>query len=353
MQFAVPREVAGLDTSWFHDLLAKAWPGVEVEESRLVEDIPGTSSKLRFELRYASGGDGGLPPRMLVKGGFAAHSDMFLAMHRTEMRFYRDIAPGAAFDTPKCFAAAEDPENGRTVVLLEDLAERPVRWLDALEPLAWHEVAAFLDALADFAAQHWGSTGGKGGGPLDWVVDSYSGEARDYIDHYLDPERWLSFMRLPRCAALPRRFHDRGAMARALSALSRRLAVQRMTLAHGDTHLGNLYINADGSPGFLDAQPRRAPWVKDFAYHLVAALDIEDRRAFERALLARYLDRLGALGLVGVPSFEEAWADYRVELVYGLFIFMINESHFQKEEINTAYAARFAAAVLDHDAWPR
>ena len=77
--------------------------------------------------------------------------------------------------------------------------------------------------------------------------------------------------------------------------------------------------------------------------------DIEDRRSWERPLLARYLRRLTECGLVEVPSFEEAWHDYGCELNYGLFIFMINESHFQHEEVNTAYTARFGAAVIDHD----
>lgn len=353
MHYAVPREVSGLDRSWFQGILSSEWPGVEIERVRLVEDIPGTSSKLRFELDYAPGAAAGLPRRMLVKGGFADHSDMFLAMHLTEMRYYRDIAPTAAFDTPDCYAVAEDPATGRSAVLIEDLAERQVRWLNALEPLGWDEVAAFLDGLADFAAQHWGTAAFAPGAPLDWVVDSYSGEAREYIKHYLEPARWDAFLHLPRCAALPTRLRDQGRMARALDGLAGRLTVQPMTLSHGDTHLGNLYINQDGRPGFLDAQPRKAPWVKDFAYHLVAALDIEDRREFERPLLARYLRRLAERGAAGLPTFEEAWADYRAELAYGLFIFMINESHFQKEEVNTAYAARFAAAVLDHDAWPR
>lgn len=353
MRCTVPREAAGLDRSWFQELLADARPGVELEAVRLVEDIAGTSSKLRFEFDYVPGTDAGLPRRMLVKGGFAPHSDMFLAMHLTEMRYYRDIAPGAAFDTPSCFAVAEDPASGRAAVLLEDLAERQVRWLSALEPLGWHEVAAFLDALADFAAQHWQSSELGTGARLAWVVDSYSGEASEYIAHYLEPDRWQTFMRLPRCAALPRRFHNRDGMARLLQSLAQRLAVQPLTLSHGDTHLGNLYVNRDGTPGFLDAQPRKAPWVKDFAYHLVAALDIEDRRTWERPLLARYLRRLAAHGAADVPSLEEAWADYREELAYGLFIFMINESHFQTEEVNTAYAARFGAAVLDHDVWPR
>jgi hypothetical protein len=283
-----------------------------------------------------------------VKGGFADHSHMFLGMHLTEMRYYRDIAGEAAFDTPACYFAGEDPADGRSIVVLEDLAERSVRWLSALEPLDWRDEVAFLDRLAAFAAQHWQSNELQPGGRLEWVIDSYSGEAATYIDHYLEPDRWAGFMRLPRCACLPRSLHDRDRMRAKLDQLAKRLDTQTMTLSHGDTHLGNLYMNPDGTPGFLDAQPRRAPFIKDFAYHMVAALDVDDRRNWERPLLARYLRVLAEHGVDAVPTFEEAWYDYRNEIAYGLFIFMINESHFQKEEINTACTARFGAAVLDH-----
>jgi hypothetical protein len=349
MNISIPRTPDGLDTAWFRQALALAQPGVEVAQVRLVQDIPGTSSKLRFHVDYAPGRDGGLPPTILVKGGFAPHSDMFLSMHLTEMRYYRDIAPNAVLDTPACYFAGEDAATGRSVVLLEDITLRKVRWLSALEGLDWHDVARFVDVLASFAAQYWASPELEPGGRLEWVIDSYSAEAKAYMDHYLDPARWDDFMHRPRCACLPRRLRDRDRMCAVLGHLARRLGTQGLTLSHGDTHLGNLYVNRDSTPGYLDAQPRRAPWVKDFAYHVAVALDIDDRRAWERPLLARYLRRLTEAGLAEIPSFEEAWHDYGCELNYGLFIFMINESHFQHEEINTAYTARFGAAVMDHD----
>ena len=67
-----------------------------------------------------------------------------------------------------------------------------------------------------------------------------------------------------------------------------------------------------------------------------------------RHLLRHYLRALGAQG-IAAPSFEAAWESHRREIVYGLFIFLINEVRFQTEAINTAYAARFGAAALDHD----
>jgi hypothetical protein len=88
--------------------------------------------------------------------------------------------------------------------------------------------------------------------------------------------------------------------------------------------------------------------VQDVAYHLTASLDLLDRPRWEEALLSHYLHCLEKFGVTRPPSFEEAWQAYRRELVYGLFIFLIHETGFQSEATNTAYAARFGAAVAQH-----
>jgi hypothetical protein len=98
----------------------------------------------------------------------------------------------------------------------------------------------------------------------------------------------------------------------------------------------------------LDAQMKRSPWVQDVAYHVTASVDSADRPHWERELLMHYLRCLASEGVAGVPSFDEAWRTYRRELVYGLFIFLINDTRFQTEATNTAVAACFGAAVLEH-----
>ncbi|MET0545082.1 MAG: hypothetical protein ABWZ40_02120, partial [Caulobacterales bacterium] len=120
----------------------------------------------------------------------------------------------------------------------------------------------------------------------------------------------------------------------------------------GDTHLSNLYIEGDGTPGFLDFLARVAPWVEEVTYFMGAALDIADRRNWEQDLLRHYLDRLAAYG-VTPPSFESAWDAYRDTLLVGLFVWMTNGEHFQTEAANTANAARLGVAALDHDTWGR
>jgi aminoglycoside phosphotransferase (APT) family kinase protein len=155
-------------------------------------------------------------------------------------------------------------------------------------------------------------------------------------------------MAMPRGAAVPMILHDREWMAGALAKLEAYHKQFPVCIVHGDTHLGNLYIEPDGTPGFLDAQTNRGPWQFEVNYHLIVALDMLDRRQWEKPLLVRYLEALRSHG-VDAPSFEEAWEAYRRETAYGYFIFAINENEFQTEAVNTAEAARFACAAIDHD----
>ncbi|MBW8785944.1 MAG: hypothetical protein JF593_15145, partial [Novosphingobium sp.] len=73
-----------------------------------------------------------------------------------------------------------------------------------------------------------------------------------------------------------------------------------------------------------------------------------DRRAHDRALVAHYRDELVCHG-VDAPPLEELMHQFGCFLAFGYSIFLINSPVFQKEAVNTAYTARFSAAMLDHD----
>jgi hypothetical protein len=202
--------------------------------------------------------------------------------------------------------------------------------------------------MARYHASTWDSADFQAGGRFDWVGTRYDGFSIAYQQLYLEPGRWAYYMSQPRGAAVSTRLHDRDWMKHALERLGVYHRQWPVCLCHGDTHLGNLYEEADGTPGFFDAQVARGPWQLEVTYHLVGALDVADRRASERELLQHYLDELRRHG-VAAPALADAWEAHRREIAYGLFIFLINETRFQTEAVNTAYAARFGAAAIDHD----
>jgi aminoglycoside/choline kinase family phosphotransferase len=274
-------------------------------------------------------------------------------MHENEARYYGEVVPRTTINAPACYFAATDRVIGQSIVLLEDLRLRDVRFCHASHPLDYAQCAAFLDGIARFHAQWWNHRDLDDGGELGWILPQLRnlGEG-GYRSRVLQPELWTAelwdeFLALPRCAAIPRALHDRERLRAGLNRLGDRIATMPVTLCHGDTHLGNLYLDADGTAGFRDAQVRRSSWAMDVAYHVVAALDIEDRREWERGLLGHYLDRLAAYGITP-PGFDEAWLSYRCEIAYGLFVWTLNANAFQSETVNTYVNARFGAAATDH-----
>jgi aminoglycoside phosphotransferase (APT) family kinase protein len=117
---------------------------------------------------------------------------------------------------------------------------------------------------------------------------------------------------------------------------------------HGDIHLGNLYIDPDGTPGFFDTLASRGPGMLEVSYHVSASVDSADRRRWEGPLVQHYLDELARHG-VTPPPFDEAMRQYVILLLYGFFIWMTTESNYQTESVNAANAARVSAAMLDLD----
>jgi Phosphotransferase enzyme family len=346
---ALPLTPEEVTAAWLTEALQERYPGVRIAELEIVEVISGTSTKIRARPTYRneSAKAPGLPASVIVKGGFESHSPTLQPMYLNEMRFYRDVQPLVDMRSPICYFAGTDAESHQSIVVMEDLRARGVEFCHPLRPQTYEQVALRLGAIARYHAQTWNSPHFNGGGRLDWVLGRHESWSVTYQDRYLAPDVWRHCMQLPRGAAVSRVLQDREWMARALRYLGRYHQQWPVCLSHGDTHLGNLYIESDGTPGFFDAQVAKGPWQLEVTYHLIGALDLHDRRRWEKDLLRHYLKSLAAQG-IAAPSFEAAWEAHRREIVYGLFIFLINETRFQTEAINTAYTARFGAAALDH-----
>ena len=325
------------------DWLSRA-TGHPITSARIVGVIEGTSTKVRVAIDSG----GALPERVIVKGGFEAHSPDMAEMYANEARFYGTIAPALPLPVPRCWYAGCDPGSFQSLVIIEDMDLAGVTWLDAQSPQSANAVARRLNALARFHAASWNDPRFTPGGAFSAVDGRFSAWSMVYVRRYLKPDVWAHYCRLPRGAAVSTVLHDREWMKRAFIAFARIEAEGPRCMIHGDTHLGNLFEWPDGTPGFLDAQPAQANPVMEVAYHVTAALDIVTRREAERALLEGYLDALAGFG-VTPPAFDDTWLWYRQFMAYGFFIFLINETRFQTEMVNTACAARFGAAMLDHD----
>ena len=129
-------------------------------------------------------------------------------------------------------------------------------------------------------------------------------------------------------------------------------SAQPQTVLHGDPHLGNLFFEGD-DPGFIDWQVARAgAGVRDVAYFTSSSLDIDVRRAVERALVERYATRLDTAGIE--VDFDHLWALYRAgftEFYTSAVAASEAGERAQDPEVCRVGVERAAAACEDHDSF--
>ena len=344
----LPVRIEDVTREWLEAALASWTPGIGLNGFEIVDVIPGTCTKVRIRLDPdAAGRAAGLPELVVMKAGFEAHSRAMHYMHHEEVHAYADVAPHSPLRMPKCYFAGYDADALQGIVIMEDLRERGVEFLHPQKPQRPEQVARRLTALARHHAMTIGSPDIEPGGRFAFAGDYIQG-----FDHFrgelFSPEVWQSFVDSSRGAAASVRFHSLDWMKGVLDTLLRNNHHGPRALIHGDTHLGNLYIDIDGEPGFFDSLPHIAPVMAEVAYHVTCALDVPDRREHERALVDHYRSELIANG-VDVPPLDELMHQFGIYLATGYLIFLVNASEFQPEAINTAYTARYSAAMLDHD----
>jgi hypothetical protein len=348
------RTITDVTPAWLTVVLMADHPGVEVTSLRIDPYLGYKQNKARIHVTYNAAGEAAaLPSSFIVKGNFpGAASDTTGAEFAmsAEAISYRDVVPLVGNpNTPKCLHI--DVGSDAVVLLMEDLAVRKVSFLNAHTPLSYGQAARFVDAQARIHASLWNSDLFLRGKTLGPDSDAGRNAARVYNGYYpqiLEAISWGRFAQLPRGSAVSRQFHDAGRITEAWKRMREVIQSCAQVIIHGDEHLGNLFIEQDGTPGFLDWFARPDGWVTAIAYFMVSCLDLIDRRMWERSLLSHYLTRLRAYE-AQAPAFAEAWYAYRCASLYPLVVWLNNSGAWQPEAVNTACAARAGAACADHN----
>lgn len=121
------------------------------------------------------------------------------------------------------------------------------------------------------------------------------------------------------------------------------------TLLHGDTHVGNTYFTATGSPRWLDWSAYHiGSCFHDVAYFVGVALSTDDRRANDMRVLQHYLD---ALHSYGGPRFESTDEDVLLEFKRSFIancIWLICPYELQPEDSVSALCERTVASWRDY-----
>lgn len=346
MTYPLPVTIEALTPEWLQSALRVKYPEITLHGARLLDINHGTCTKIRFELDIDEAGKAaGIPERVILKGGFEPHSRMMPYMHAQEVHAYADVLPHTPLRFPGCYFAGFDEEAKQGIVIMEDLVARGVRFCHPQRPETPEAVGERLTRLARHHAMTWESPDIQRGGRFDWATNVFDST---HFESLLTPDIWRSYVDSARGAAASVCFHDLAWMKQALAGMDRLARGLPTMLIHGDTHLGNLYVDGDGEPGFFDSLPHLAPAMYEVAYHVTGALDVPDRRKHERELVALYRDELLRNG-VNAPALDDFMHQFGCFLAFGYMIFILNASEFQPEAINTAYTARFSSAMLDHD----
>lgn len=342
-EMILPMSLDELTPPWLSKALHHRYPNTEICSVSVDGIIVGTASKARLQLTYDKNPQS-LPPSLYVKGGFHGPEQMQLGGigYVREAMFFRHFAPLLQqLELPQSFFAATNADSGQSIVLLEDLTRRDVRFGRATEPVSRDTAAATLEWLAHLHGQFWDR-------PELSELQAWPGVIKEVIDMFLSDDFWGAMTSRPLAAPVPEMMRNPTTVKRAIRAMWD--AFERkpgQTFIHGDAHLGNMYFLPNGRPGFLDWQsPMRGPWSDDVSYFLIGALTVEDRRKYERELICHYLDCLRSYRPAHMPSFDEAWLDYRRQVMHG-FMWVATPPQMQPDDIVSANTERFCAALQD------
>ncbi len=330
-----------LDPAWLTDALGLRFSGIEVTRVTPGPVVERLSTNARFRIECAGGLPDGLVPTLCVKGYFGEKGRPMAHVGEPEAHFYATLAEATGVHTLRSVYADVNPASHHGVVITEDVVAAGGEFLDALSPYTPEQTA---QSLAQFARLHAGT----------WGVN-------DLID-----EPWLA-SRIPSYFAyrgvddIQKNFdgavgvdvapevRDAQRLVDALWVLAERSESPGWTVIHGDAHVGNIFLDADGAPALVDWQlVQRGHWGIDVGYHIASALTTADREAHERDLLTHYLECLRSHG-VDAPGWDDAWDAYRAGIVYGYFLWAI--TLVVKPAIIQVLLQRLSAAAAAHDSF--
>lgn len=344
VELPVPTSLEQLTPAWMTAALAPGFPGTEVTAVTVGRSVRRFATNTRLLLEYDDTGHRHrLPATMFVKTDVDQDGGPALAAASArEVRYYSEVAGRVPINQPRCYLARTDARSGRSVLLLEDLLARNARFGSPTAPLAPTAVRDGLAQLAQLHAHWWDSP------ELD-RLDTAPGTLRTAVLGLLADGAWAAALSRPSGGRIPDQLRDGAVM---------RWATERMwdhnldgphCLVHGDPHLGNTFVDADGRIGFLDWQAAaRGSWAYDVTRYLVGSLTVADRRAAERSLLDGYLQELAGRG-VAAPDPDVAWLAYRRNILHGLRWVCTPLGGYPEPSV-AAYLTRFAIAATDLDA---
>ncbi len=338
---AVPRTPGDITAPWLTELI-----GRRVDAIAVCDEEQGTATRARLRLT----GDG-VPETVFVKTTPRRPIERLFhnvyGLGETEAFFYRLVAQELPDCTPAVYGTMWDASTGRSVVVIEDLASRGIRFEDTAVACTADEAATMARALAGLHRTYWESP--------------RFGTDLSRFSRTRCPSQWYGVYSSGLMARVPHRYDDivdADFRREALILHTRRDAVAGVwralpqSLLHGDTHRGNLGFDTNAVTLFDWQVTGQGPALKDLAYFAATSLATEVRRSIERDLVREYVDVVRAGG--HDVTEEQGWDQYRLLLVTGYAaaaFTVVFADRLQSDDTMRAALSRAVTAVRDHDAF--
>ncbi len=351
----VPSNIEALTPEWLTDVVCADHPGAAVTDFSIEHISSGTHARHRLHLTYNDAGiRAGLPATLFTKSLPTVEIRMIsgTTMHvRTEGNFYTQLRPQLDLEIPHCYHTVFDTETYAGLHLLEDLvATKGASFCNFKTPITRAEAEDMLGLLAGVHGRFYDDP--RFAGEYKWVVP--------YTKWFLGGNAKLNVElstknTLDRAADIipPRLLTRRKDVWPAAIAALKAHEERPHTFLHSDVHIGNWYKTNAQRMGLCDWQcAGRGHWARDVSYALSTAFRIEDRRAWERDLLAGYLERLEEVSGQKF-AFDDSWTLYRQQVLHGLMNWtptLCPTGHLpamQTDETSLAMIERMCAAIDD------
>jgi thiamine kinase-like enzyme len=330
-----------LTPEWLTAALSLRFPSVEITKVTRGPIVSRLSTNARFTIEASGDLPPDLNPHLCAKGYFTEVGRVRASAGEPEAYFYRDAITATSAQSLRCVYVDVEESSHRSVIITEDVVAAGGEFLDTLSPYTPDQAAESLAQLARLHASTWLSPRFSETKWLDWRIPMYR--------YYRKVEDIQLAFDGPAGAGIPKEAKDAVRLRRGFKQLTARDPRESgpWSIIHGDTHVGNVFLDGDRRPRFLDWQTvQRGPWALDISYHIASSLTEPDRRANERELLSLYLDNLRALG-IEPPGWDQAWLDYRKGVAHGFFMWAITQQ-VHLEMIQTLLR-RLGTAAADFD----
>jgi hypothetical protein len=309
-EVSIPSSITDVDAAWLTDVLrgSNAITGevTSFDTEQVGEGVGIMGQLFRLTLHYASP-ERGAPGSVIVKlpSPFEENraQGIALGMYEAEVRFYNEMKATTGTRTPWVHLARIVPGTAEFVVVMEDLAG--LHMPDEVAGITVEQAEAAAVEVAKLHASWWGKVGGD---EYAWIPTIDAPRIEPVIAVF--PMLWEAF------AAKFAEYldddlrHVGATIAPRWGELMRHFAKRPMTLLHMDYRSENMMFDDGHTVVVLDWQALgRGPGCYDLAYLLGGSLTIENRRAAERDLVAKYHATLVEGGVTDY-GLDEAWADY-------------------------------------------